>query len=314
VSTLADEKSPVVETQDLCKRFGTTVAVDRLSLRVPQAGVFGLLGPNGSGKTTLLSMLLGLIRPTSGSIRIFGIQAVGENRDTLQRIGATVESPAFYPYLSGRDNLQFFQGIGRRGHLEDVDRLLELVELSARADGKFHTYSLGMKQRLAIAYALMGDPELVFLDEPTNGLDPAGVVQMRELIERLGAGGQTVILSSHLLHEVEQVCDYVAIVAHGKLVAQGKVEELLRHGDEIRLKTTDDTKARTVLGAMSWIGGIRVEDGSIIVGAPPARAWEVTKALAQQGIFVAVLEPLEDSLERYFLHVTGEDDGIGAKQ
>src|SRR5207253_4097465 len=231
----------VIETDGLTKRYGDVVAVDQLSLRVPRGGVFGFLGPNGSGKTTTMGMLLGLVQPTSGEARIFG-EPVGRS-DTLRRIGAMVESPTFYPYLSGRANLRYFQGIGRRGSPADIDRLLELVDLGKRADSKFATYSLGMKQRLGIACALLGDPDLVFLDEPTNGLDPAGVVEVRELIRDLGKGGRTIVLSSHLLAETELVCDNVAVLSRGRLIAQGTIKELLRQHDGLRLRTTDVTKA-----------------------------------------------------------------------
>src|SRR5437762_12216799 len=216
------DTSTVIETNDLTKQSGTVRAVDHLSFRVERGGVFGLLGPNGSGKTTTIGMLLGLVAPTSGSIRLFGHEP-GVHTADLHRVGAIVETPSFYPYLSARNNLRYFQGIsGRRGP-DDVDRLLDLVELSGSADRKFSTYSLGMKQRLGVAYALLGNPDLVFLDEPTNGLDPAGVAEVRDLLKTLGEGGRTVILSSQLLAEVEQVCERVAIISHGRLLAQGVV-------------------------------------------------------------------------------------------
>src|SRR3954468_17117504 len=235
----------VIETRDLTKRYGDVLAVNTLSLRVPRGGVFGFLGPNGSGKTTTMGMLLGLVHPTSGEARIFGDAA--RHPATLRRVGAMVETPTFYPYLSGRAYLLYFQGMGGRGVRADVDRLLNLVDLGKRADSKYATYSLGMKQRLGIACALLGDPELVFLDEPTNGLDPAGVVEVRELIRQLGTGGRTVVLSSHLLAETELVCDNVAVLSRGKLIAQGTIQELLREHDSIRISTTDDPLAVTTL-------------------------------------------------------------------
>ena len=193
----------VIETKDLTKRYGEVVAVDHLSLRVPRGGVFGFLGPNGSGKTTTMGMLLGLVHPTSGEARIFGDPA--RHPATLRRVGAMVETPTFYPYLSGRANLRYFQGVSGQSTPAEVDRLLDMVDLGKRADSKFGGYSLGMKQRLGVACALLGDPELVFLDEPTNGLDPAGMREFRELIRELGRGGKTVFVSSHLLNEVEQM-------------------------------------------------------------------------------------------------------------
>ena len=208
----------VIQTDGLTKRYGSLVAVDNLTLRVPCGEVFGLLGPNGSGKTTTIGMLLGLVRPSSGTRCLFGLESDGVTPETLRRVGAIVETPTFYPYLSGRANLKYFEGISRRGSRDEVDRLLELVGLTGRAGSKFRTYSLGMKQRLGLAYALLGDPELLFLDEPTNGMDPAGMAEVRGLISRLGAEGRTILLSSHLLNEVEQVCDSVAILSNGRLI------------------------------------------------------------------------------------------------
>ncbi|MBI4339787.1 MAG: ATP-binding cassette domain-containing protein, partial [Chloroflexi bacterium] len=205
----------VIEARGLTKRFGRVLAVDDLSLQVPAGGVFGLLGPNGSGKTTTVGMVLGVVRPTAGEVRLFGGDGKTGRLEALRRIGAILEAPAFYPYLSGRANLTYFQGISGKGSPEEVDRLLELVGLTQRAQSKYNTYSLGMKQRLGIAYALLGDPELMLLDEPTNGLDPAGMAEVRELIRSLGRGKRTVVLASHLLHEVEQVCDTVAILSRG---------------------------------------------------------------------------------------------------
>jgi len=297
----------VIETSNLTKRYGPVLAVDNLSLQVSQGGVFGLLGPNGSGKTTTMGMVLGLVRPTSGTFRLFGQEADGDFRDNLHRIGAVVETPALYPYLSGRANLRYFQGISGKGSPQEVEQILHTVGLADRASSKFSTYSMGMKQRLGIAYALMGSPELLFLDEPTNGLDPAGVAEVRELIRTLGTGGRTVLLSSHLLHEVEQVCDSVAILAKGRLIAQGKVQELLHQGGAIRLKTTDDAKATSVLSGLPWISGIRGENGYLVASAAPERSWEVTQALAQQDVYISEMSPDQISLEEYFLEVTGED-------
>ena len=210
----------VIQTDGLTKRYGDILAVDDLSLGVPRGHVFGLLGPNGSGKTTTMGMLLGLVKPTGGSFSLFGDST--SHQDALHRVGAIVETPSFYPYLSGRDNLAYYQGITGRGDQKELDDLLKNVGLADRAHSRFRTYSLGMKQRLGLAYALLGDPELLFLDEPTNGMDPAGMAEVREMIRGLGTGERTVLLSSHLLHEVEQVCDSVAILSKGKLIAQGK--------------------------------------------------------------------------------------------
>lgn len=299
----------VIETTDLTKRYGDVLAVDRLSLRVPRGGVFGFLGPNGSGKTTTMGMLLGLVHPTSGEARIFGDPA--RHSATLRKVGAMVETPTFYPYLSGRANLRYFQGISRQGSPADVERLLELVDLGKSADRKFSTYSLGMKQRLGIACALLGDPEIVFLDEPTNGLDPAGVVEIRELIRQLGKDGRTVVLSSHLLAETELVCDNVAILAAGKFITQGTIQELLREHDTLRLRTTDDVKARAVLASLTWIEGLEERDGALVIGVPKERAWEISRALSVQGVYLNEIVPLHRSLEDFFMEITGADPTTG---
>ena len=302
----------VIETELLTKKYGDVIAVDQLSLRVPRGGVFGFLGPNGSGKTTTMGMLLGLVHPTSGEARIFGDPA--RHPATLRRVGAMVESPTFYPYMTGRANLQYFQGISEHGSPGEVDRLLEVVDLGKRAESKYATYSLGMKQRLGIACALLGDPELVFLDEPTNGLDPAGVVEVRELIRQLGTGGRTVVLSSHLLAETELVCDNVAVLSRGRLIAQGTIEQLLRQHDALRLRTTDDAKTRMTLGTLPWIERVDEADGALLVTAPQDRAWEITRALAETGIYVNELVPLHRSLEEFFMEITGTDPTTGKER
>lgn len=309
MTTAGQNDGYVIETKALTKRYGDVVAVDQLSLRVPRGGVFGFLGPNGSGKTTTMGMLLGLVHPTSGEARIFGDPA--RHPATLRRVGAMVETPTFYPYLSGRANLRYFQGVSGQGTPSEVDRLLELVDLGKRADSKFGAYSLGMKQRLGIACALLGDPELVFLDEPTNGLDPAGVVEVRELIRSLGKGGRTVVLSSHLLAETQLVCDNVAVLSRGRLIAQGTIQELLREHDALRLCTTDDASARATLAAIAWVERTEERDGGLVVTAPQERAWEITRALAERQIYVKELVPLHRSLEEYFMEITGTDPTTG---
>ena len=299
-----------IETEGLTKRYGSITAVDNLSLQVPDAGVFGLLGPNGSGKTTSMGMLLGLIRPTAGSIRLFGNVVEGVHPDSLRRIGAIVEEPNFYPYLSGRDNLRYFQGITSRETPGEVDHLLEMVGLSDRANSKVGTYSLGMKQRLGIAYTLLGDPDMLLLDEPTNGLDPAGMAEVRDLIRHLGGSGRVVLLSSHVLHEVEQVCDSLAILSNGKLIAQGEVADLLSRGRErIRMRTTDNARAVQVLSSLEWVEHVTSDDNSILVTAPSDRSSELSAALSESEIYVTEMAVPRMSLEQYFLEVTGDDPG-----
>ena len=299
------DASPVIQTEGLTKRFGKIVAVDNLSLTVPRGHVFGLLGPNGSGKTTTMGMLLGLTRPTAGSFRLFGAHT--RHQEALRRVGAIVETPTFYPYLSGHQNLAYFQGILGRGTPQELDNLLEKVGLADRGNDRFHTYSLGMKQRLGLAYALLGDPELLFLDEPTNGMDPAGMAEIRELIRSLGTEDRTVFLSSHLLNEVEQVCDSVVILSKGKLIAQGSVADLLKGRGQIRLRTTDNDQALKVLTALDWVEDTRIEDGFVVVTAPPERASELSAALSKAEIYVTEMTSGKESLESYFLEITAEE-------
>ena len=297
----------VIQTDGLTKRFGSITAVDDLSMEVRRGHIYGLLGPNGSGKTTTMGMLLGVLRPTAGSFQLFG--STEGHEESLRRVGAVIESPAFYPYLSGRQNLEYFRFISGRGSPDDVDDMLEKVGLADRGDDRFRTYSLGMKQRLGIGYAMLGDPEIVCLDEPTNGLDPEGMIQVRDLIRGLG-GSRTVLLSSHLLHEVEQVCDSVTIISKGKLVAQGEVAELVRSakGEQVRVKTTDDVKACEILSALDWVGEVgAMEDGALSVSSPIERSGELTAALSRSEVYVTEMAPTGMSLEQYFLDVTGSN-------
>ena len=304
----------VIRTDGLTKRYGHVLAVDGLSLDVPRGRIYGLLGPNGSGKTTLMSMLLGLVRPTAGSFTLFGNSPEQGGLDKeLHRIGALIETPTFYPYLSGRNNLAYFQGISGRGDAAELDSLLEQVGLGGRGGDKFQTYSLGMKQRLGLAYTLLGDPELLVLDEPTNGMDPAGMAEVRDLIRGLARDDRTVILSSHLLNEVEQVCDSVAILSHGRLIAQGDVAELLqeRGSPQVRLRTTDDRKAWEILSALAWVDGVSADNGYLVASVEADRSWEITAALSRNEVYVAEMTPAQISLEQYFLDVTDEAEALG---
>ena len=303
----------VIQSNALTKRYGKITAVDDLSLEVRRGHVYGLLGPNGSGKTTTMGMLLGLVRPTSGSFSLFGSST--RLQEALHRIGAIVETPSFYPYLSGRRNLAYFQGVSGRGSPRELDELLDKVGLLQRADSKFHTYSLGMKQRLGLAYALLGDPEILFLDEPTNGMDPEGTAEIREMIRELGTGGRTVLLSSHLLHEVEQVCDSVTIISKGKLIAQGPVAELVasRRGEQVRVSTTDNDNARQILSTLDWVESVTDGSEDLLVNAPIQRSWELTAALSRSEVYVTEMGPVRVSLEEYFLEVTGEDRDDGGE-
>jgi ABC-2 type transport system ATP-binding protein len=323
-------QAPVISTIGLTKTFGSRAAVNDLGLEVMRGDVFGFLGPNGAGKTTTIRMLLGLIRPTGGSASLFGLDIPAHLHEILPRLGAVVETPVFYPYLSGVDNLRIVAAASgmRLGKVNQarIDETLSLVDLETRANDRYRTYSLGMKQRLAIGAALLTDPELVMLDEPTNGLDPAGVHEIRKLILRLAASGKTVFLSSHILSEIQQVCNRVAILQHGKLVRQGSVQELLSGGQSLmlRLATPAETeRGLTVIqqamrSDMPWIAHIRSAPDkqglpSLSVEAPAARWPELSALLARNQLFVAEMYQSGASLEDFFLELTGTDAGEGSR-
>jgi ABC-2 type transport system ATP-binding protein len=291
----------VVETRDLTKRYDERiVAVDRLPLRIRRGEVYGFLGPNGAGKTTTLRMLLGLVRPTSGTALVLG--APPGSPEALGRTGALIESPTFYPFLSGRDNLHV---LARYAGVPEsrIAPALEEVHLSARAGDRFQTYSLGMKQRLGIAAALMKDPELLILDEPTNGMDPAGMAEMRTFIRTLGRGTRTVLLSSHLMAEVEQTCDRVGVISRGRLVGEGTVEEL-RGRESLWVRAEPLDAAERVLGTIRGIGDVARANGGLRVAADSTAAPTVASALVEAGIALGELRPERASLEKVFLELT----------
>ncbi|WP_322497152.1 ABC transporter ATP-binding protein [Chloroflexus sp.] len=293
-----------IETIELTKRYGKRLAVDQLNLIVGKGEVFGFLGPNGAGKTTTITMLLGLVKPTKGRAIVLGYDVQREPALALQRVGAMIEAPAFYPYLSGADNLRVLARAGGIP-LERVQRVLEMVELCDRARDKVSTYSQGMKQRLAIAAALLPDPELIMLDEPTNGLDPAGTVEIRNLIRDLAAGGRTILLCSHLLHEVEQLCQRVAILKEGKLIAAGEVATLLRRGQGVRVRVQGDPgPAVSLLRGLAWVSSVTVQGDALIVDAPADRTAEINALLIKADIVVAEIGASNSSLEEFFLTVT----------
>jgi ABC-2 type transport system ATP-binding protein len=293
-----------IQTINLTKHFKQRVAVDNLSIEVCSGEVFGFLGPNGAGKTTTIAMLLGLVRPTSGQALLLGHDVQAEPAAALRRVGAMIEAPAFYPYLSGRDNLRVLAKIDGLSS-ERVQTVLDIVDLEQRARDKYRTYSQGMKQRLAIAAALLAEPEIIILDEPTNGLDPAGTVEVRELIRSLAQSGHTIFLCSHLLHEVEQVCQRVAILKQGRLLAQGSVQELLQRGQSVQVRVVGDmAQAMNVLRSVEWIAHVRQEDDMLLVDAPAERAPDINTLLIQHDIGVAEIRAREESLEHFFLEVT----------
>ncbi|MEO7666776.1 MAG: ABC transporter ATP-binding protein [Dehalococcoidia bacterium] len=302
----------VIRTEGLSKRFGRLTAVSSLDLDVRPGRVFGFLGPNGAGKTTAIAMILGLLFPTSGNIQLFGMDARTNLKAALRRVGAIVENPAVYPHLTARDNLRVWGALSGGTTPARIDEVLELVGLRERAKDKPRTYSLGMKQRLGLGAALLHDPELLILDEPTNGLDPAGIREFRELFRAFARRGKTVFVSSHLLGEVQLMCDEVAIVKQGRLIAQGEVGELLRRREAFIVRTTDPAQAVSVLGSLDWVRSVSEgEQGSLLVEAPAERAAGISQALGEGGIWISELRQEEGSLEDFFLEVTGREDGAG---
>jgi ABC-2 type transport system ATP-binding protein len=300
-------RTEILRTEGLWKRYGDVTAVADMNLRVYQGEVFSFLGPNGAGKSTTVGMILGLVRPTRGRALAFGVDVALHPWPILKRIGAVIETPAFYPYLSGRDNLKTLAitlGDIPNGR---VDEMLELVGLTERGGDPYKNYSLGMKQRLGIASTLLRNPDLIILDEPTNGLDPAGTREVRELIPRLAREGHAVFLCSHLLHEVQAVSDRVAIVKKGRLVEEGTVDQLLARGEYLRLRADDDDALTRALGGIPWITSVQRQDGCIRAAAPVARSSELTRTLAQQGVYLAEITPWETELEDVFLELTGEE-------
>jgi ABC-2 type transport system ATP-binding protein len=282
------------------------IAVDGLDLAVPAGGVFGFLGPNGSGKTTTIRCLLGLVRPSDGECSVLGAPTPREFASVAGRVGSIVETPTFFGGFSGRRNLDLLAQIGGVPRTR-VDAVLDRVALSDAADDRVRTYSLGMKQRLGLAAVLLKDPELLVLDEPANGLDPAGLKEVRDLLRDLADEGRTVFISSHLLHEVQLICDSVAILSHGRCIAQGPVDEVLqvRGGNAFVVRAPKIREAKTVLSRAGFASTFR-GDQSLRVVAPPTAAGKVTKALADESIYLTELRPEEISLEAVFLELTGE--------
>ena len=294
-----------IETANLSKRYGKQiVAVDSLNLTIRQGEIYGFLGPNGAGKTTTLRMLLGLVRPTSGTGTVLGklLGAAGG----LARVGALVESPTFYPYLSGWRNLRVlarYAGVPS----SRVDAVLDQVELTRRAGDTFKTYSLGMKQRLGVAAALLKDPELLILDEPTNGLDPQGMAEMRALMRALGHGGRTVLFSSHLLGEVEQICDRVGVIRQGRLIAEGTVADL-RGQAKLLVRAHPLKQAQQLAEQLYGNGRVQVMSGALVLAIDPAQASEIARVLVTAGVALNELRPVERSLEETFMELTGEEE------
>jgi ABC-2 type transport system ATP-binding protein len=296
----------VASTRGLTKQYGPRFAIRDIDLELRAGEVFGFLGPNGAGKTTTIKCLLGLIAPTAGEVRLFGEPLDGNLPQLLRRVGAIVEAPAFYPYLSGRGNLRALARIDGLPETR-VDEVLRSVDLLDAADRPFSTYSLGMKQRLGIAATLLRDPRLILLDEPTSGLDPAGQLEVRELIPRLAREGRTIFISSHQMHELQQICDRVAILKGGQKLAEGTVADLLHGGSSgaIDLRVADAEGAERVARALDWVRDVVRDGDRLTVSAPADRAAELNEALARAGFYCSAIRPRELSLEEFFLDVTG---------
>lgn len=297
----------IIETHDLCKQYGNALRVAHLDLAVPEGSVYGFLGPNGAGKSTTLKMILGLVRPTAGSIRVLGKPMDSANRLTvLRQVGSLIESPSYYGHLTGEENLRIVQTL-RGAPEKNIREVLQIVRLDGQRGKKVAHYSLGMKQRLGLAAALLGYPRLLILDEPTNGLDPAGIQEMRELICDLpGRFGMTVVVSSHLLSEIDQMADHVAIIREGELVFQDTLEALHRHSrHHLALRTTNNGLARSLLAEQAV--SCREEDGYLILPIlPDEAAARLTRFLAGNRLGVVRLEERQKSLEDIFLELTGK--------
>ena len=298
---------PVLRTLGLSKSYGKRLAVDKLDLSVEHGELFGFLGPNGAGKTTTIRMALGLIAPTGGSVEILGREVRSRRSEVLPRVGALVESPALYGYMSGRDNLRAVGDVLGGVPERRIDEVLETVSLKGRERDRVRTYSMGMKQRLGLAIALLNDPDLLILDEPANGLDPAGIVEMRDLLRELARAGKTVFISSHVLTEVQQICTRVAIINHGKLVRVAPVAELIQAPGEFEVKVDSPAVLLEALRRQPWGTDARSDDGLVITGAPDGRGRSLIKFLVDGGYSPDAVSPRHRDLEDIFLSLTGGD-------
>jgi ABC-2 type transport system ATP-binding protein len=314
--SLTDGGAPAVKTTGLTKQFGERRALDGVDLDVPRGVAFGFLGPNGAGKTTIIRLLLGLAWPTSGSMSVLGHAVPADRAEALAHVGAIVEEPQFYPFLTGRQNLEV--NAAARGGISAtrIPHVLERVGLNARADERVSGYSLGMRQRLGIARCLLADPELLFLDEPMNGLDPTGMLELRGLIRELVDEGRTVFLSSHLLDEVQRTCDFAAIVDRGRVVTQGSIDSLTGGARRIAVGTDDPGRAAALLANLPGVDRAAVEDRGVQV-SPASNGTtdrelvtEIARRMLDAGLAIDRVAPAEVSLEERFLNITQrlEDD------
>lgn len=298
-----------LETINLSKRFGKALAVDDISFRIGPGQTFGFLGPNGSGKTTTIGMIVGIVAPTSGRVRLFGGESAKDLQRARRRVGGTLEQPNLYPYLTGWDNLRIvasIKGVDRKG----IEQALNAVTMTDAAKFECRTYSLGMKQRLSLAAAMLGDPDLLILDEPTNGLDPDGVRDIRELIKRLAKLGKTIFLSSHLLSEVERVCSHVAIIKNGRLLRTGPVDEIVERPPVVRLRAAEIDELLAAVERYSGTLWAKREADSIVAELREDDAASLNRYLSDQKVYLSELSRRDRSLEEVFIDVTSQS---GAK-
>ena len=300
----------VLSIQGLTKNFGRLCAVNQLNLEVKRGQVFGMLGPNGSGKTTTLGMLMQVVNPTAGSFTWFGQEP---SSNTRKKIGAVLEHPIFYPYLSGQKNLEL-NAMVKNCPQENIPRVLEVVELASRKHDPYKTYSLGMKQRLAIASALLNDPVVLILDEPTNGLDPMGIAEIREIIKKIAANGKTIILASHLLDEVQKVCSHFAVLRKGSMVYSGPVDDVGKGEEMVEVMAFHDDLG-VLLSEFPGSADVKRENGQFIVKMKDGfRSHDINKFLFNKGIIASHLVTQKKSLEKQFLEILAEADSMSVKK
>ncbi len=300
----------VLRTRNLSKHYGKRLAVDNLNLEVKRGEIFGFLGPNGAGKTTTIRMALGLIAPSAGNVEILGHDIATHRAHILPRVGALVETPALYLYMSGRNNLRAVGSVLGGVPDERIDAVLELVGLRGRQKDRVRTYSLGMKQRLGVAIALLQDPDILILDEPANGLDPAGIVEMRDLMHRLAAEGKTVFISSHMLSEVQQICTRVAIINLGKLISESSIEELISGRGEYSVKLGRANEALALIQKQPWGRSARLDSsGALVTLAPEGRGRNLNLFLVNAGFAPDMLTQTTQDLEQVFLSLTNSGTG-----
>lgn len=305
----AEQGGKAIVVNGLTKCFGNVAAVENITFSIPEGGVIGFVGPNGSGKSTTIRMLLGLVRPSRGTGHVFG-QSIDTPSNFLDRVGAMIESPALYKGLSGEDNLRYFSTM-RDVPKVRVSQVLEIVGLHDRREDKVSNYSLGMKQRLGIAIALFGDPDLLILDEPTNGLDPAGIIEIRELLKEIGRSGKTVFVSSHLLSEIEKLAQHVVLINQGTLVYSGQLSDLMDTAIQRTRITPEHPEdiSRLYASFEATKHPVSLEGASLIVNSDVSLAPRLNRIANQQGIFLRELGHATESLEEIFIRMTGSEDG-----